>query len=221
VSRFEPHWEVLPPAQRDIWPGLAPSVKMGLVLYGGTATALRLGHRNSIDFDFFTEQPLDFAELERGFEFLKHSRVIQQQENTLSVLAPAQQGAIRVSFFGDIRIGRVGTPSLTQDGVVMVASLLDLLATKLKVILQRIESKDYRDIAAILRAGQDLRDGLMGANAMYSPTFQPTEALKALTYFEGGDLEALPPRDRETLIRAVKSVRQIPEIGVLSRSLSS
>ena len=77
-----------------------------------------------------------------------------------------------------------------------VASLLDLLATK--VILQRIEAKDYQDIAAILRVGKLLQDGLAGAAALYSPSFQPSEAVKALTYFEGGDLAInLSPEDRE------------------------
>ena len=63
MSRFEPHWEVLPAAQREFWPLLAGSVDLGLVLYGGTAVALRLGHRHSIDFDFFTEKPLDREQL--------------------------------------------------------------------------------------------------------------------------------------------------------------
>src|SRR4051812_41286180 len=38
------------------------------------------------------------------------------------------------------------------DGTLLVASLEDLLATKLKATLDRAEGKDYRDIAAILRA---------------------------------------------------------------------
>ncbi len=221
MSGFDPHWEVLPPAQRELWPSFAPSIPMDLVLYGGTAAALRLGHRTSVDFDFFTERPIDPDELEHQFQFLKHSKVIQQQKNTLSVLAPTQQGTVKVSFFGDIGIGRVGTPDLTPDGVVRVASMLDLLATKLKVVLQRIEAKDYRDIAAMLRAGEELEEGLAAGSAMYTPYFQPTEVLKALTYFEGGDLAALAPEDREYLIHSVKNVRHQPVAGVVSRSLSS
>jgi hypothetical protein len=58
VNNFVPHWEVLPPEQREIWPQLVASSSMGFVLYGGTAVALRMGHRTSVDFDFFTERPL-------------------------------------------------------------------------------------------------------------------------------------------------------------------
>jgi hypothetical protein len=220
VSEFEPHGGALPAAQRELWPHLAPSIKMGLVLYGGTAVALRLGHRTSVDFDFFTEHPLDQAEIERVFDFVKQSRVIQQQKNTLSVLAPVQEGGVKVSFFGGIDMGRVGFPDLTHDSVIKVASLSDLLSTKLKVLLQRVESKDYKDIAAILRAGVKLETGLAAALSMYGANFQPSEAMKALTYFEGGDLASLPPSDREFLTRAVAQVRDISALGIVSHSLS-
>ena len=136
------------------------------------------------------------------------------------MLAPSEGGNVKVSFFGGIGIGRVGTPDLTRDAVMKVASIEDLLSTKLKVILQRIEWKDYRDIVAILRSGVKLEDGLGAATAMYSPSFQPSEALKALTYFEGGDLVSLAPEDREYLIRAVSEVRNIPPRAIVSHSLS-
>jgi hypothetical protein len=220
VTAFSAHWESLPPAQRELWPLLAPSVEIGLVLYGGTAAALRLGHRTSIDFDFFTEKPLNREELALGFEFLGRSQVIQDQMNTFSVLAPATPANVKVSFFGEIGIGRVGTPELTPDGAVNVASLLDLLATKLKVMQQRIEAKDYVDVAAILRAGVRLEDGLAAAAALYNPAFQPNEAMKALTWFEGGDLASLSATDKNVLVQAVASVRRIRVVGLASKSLS-
>jgi hypothetical protein len=51
-----PSLAVLPQAQRVLWPSLS-QVPTGFVLYGGTALALRLGHRQSVDFDFFTSRP--------------------------------------------------------------------------------------------------------------------------------------------------------------------
>jgi hypothetical protein len=41
----------------------------------------------------------------------------------------------------------------TRDGVLLVASLDDLMATKLTATLDRAEAKDYRDIAAMISAG--------------------------------------------------------------------
>lgn len=49
---FTPRLDILPPAQRSLWPHLA-QVPGHFVLYGGTAIALHLGHRQSVDFDFF------------------------------------------------------------------------------------------------------------------------------------------------------------------------
>jgi hypothetical protein len=221
MSRIEPHWEVLPAAQRDLWPHLAPTVDLGLVLYGGTAIALRLGHRTSIDFDFFTEKPLDREAIARSFAFLSRSEVIQDRPQTFSVLAPAGSGRVKISFFGKIATGRAGTPDSTSDGVVEVASLLDLLATKLKVIQQRIEAKDYFDLAAILEAGIRLEEGLAAASAMYHPGFQPSEALKALTYFEGGDLASLTNQAKEILVHSVANIRGVPAAALLSESLAA
>lgn len=51
---FTPRLDVLPPAQQALWPRLRAAAGLGFVLYGGTAIALRLGHRASVDFDFFS-----------------------------------------------------------------------------------------------------------------------------------------------------------------------
>ncbi|MGH8227101.1 MAG: hypothetical protein ACRET2_04825 [Steroidobacteraceae bacterium] len=54
---------------------------------------------------------------------------------------------------------------------------------------------------------------------MFKPTFQPSECLKALTYFRGGDLETLSELDRNRLVQAVRAVRDLPEVALLSREL--
>jgi hypothetical protein len=48
TSAFKPRLEILPPAQQEIWPELKSAAELGFVLYGGTAIALRLGHRTSV-----------------------------------------------------------------------------------------------------------------------------------------------------------------------------
>lgn len=49
---MQPRLDILPAQQRSLWPELA-AVPRRFILYGGTAIALQLGHRVSIDFDFF------------------------------------------------------------------------------------------------------------------------------------------------------------------------
>jgi hypothetical protein len=214
---------VLPPEQKQLWPALRPSAHLGFVLYGGTAIALQLGHRSSVDFDFFTDQPMDRGRIYSAFPFLNASTLLQDQPNTLSFLAPStpgQQNRVKVSFFGGIAHGRVGEPRATDDDVLQVASLDDLMATKLKTILQRIESKDYRDIVAMLKASVSLPKGLASATRMYgSANFQPSECLKALVYFEGGDLNELSIPEKHELVRAVSAVRELPQVETVAKSL--
>jgi hypothetical protein len=219
---FKPRMDILPVPQQRLWPELQPSIKLGLVLYGGTAIALRLGHRSSVDFDFFTEKPLDKAVLQSAFPFLQHSTVLQDEPNAYTVLVPGgktQDQHLKVSFFGTIGFGRIGEPEITDDGILQVAALDDLMATKVKVILQRIEAKDYRDIAAMVKAGVSLAQGLSAARAMYGRAFQPSESLKAMVYFEGGDLHTLQ-NDKKTLIVAASAVRDLPLVEIVSRELA-
>lgn len=218
---MRPRLEALPPAQRRLWPQLAPTRSLGFVLYGGTAVTLRLGHRASVDFDLFSAGPLDKAAIRRAMPFAEKATVLQDETDTLTLSASLEGEAqsVRVAFFGSLDFGRVGAPSATDDGA-MIASLDDLMATKLKVILQRIESKDYLDIAAMLAAGVSLPKGLAAAELMFKPTFQPSECLKALIYFRGGDLDGLGEAARNTLVGAVRSVRDLPQVQRLSDQLA-
>ena len=221
---FRPHMAILPPAQQRLWPELRPALALGFVLYGGTAIALRLNHRSSIDFDFFSERPLDNQLLRAAFPFMTQSTVLQDERDALTVLVPygdTEHTHVKVSFFGSIGFGRTGEPDLTEDGVLEVASLQDLMATKVKVVLQRAEAKDYRDLAAMIRAGVSLAAGLAAAQLAFGSAFQPSESLKAMIYFEDGDLHSLLAEDKDTLIKAVSAVRDLPEVAVLSRRLAA
>ena len=66
-----------------------------------------------------------------------------------------EPGNVRLSFFGGLGMGRVGVPTLMDDRVAL-GSEFDLLGTRLKVIMQRAESKDYSDIAKLLQNGPSL-----------------------------------------------------------------
>ena len=158
-QRLEPKLDVLPPAQKEIWMRLAPAPQLGFVLYGGTAIALHLGHRESLDFDFFRFEPLDKDQIRTAFRFINAAAVLQDTPDTLVMLAEMPSGPVKVSFFGGIGFGRVNDPLRTGDDILLVASLDDLMATKLKATLDRAEAKDYRDIAAMISAGVSLPAG--------------------------------------------------------------
>ncbi|ALA60712.1 nucleotidyl transferase AbiEii/AbiGii toxin family protein [Nitrospira moscoviensis] len=217
---IHPRLNVLPPAQRSLWPMLRNTQMLGFVLYGGTAVALRCGHRASVDFDFFSDRPLNREALQQALPFLRNTSIIQEEPQTLSMLVGDSAGdRIKLSFFGAMTYGRVGQPDYTDDGVIQIASLDDLMATKLKVMLQRIESKDYRDVAAMLGAGASLARGLAAAQVLYGPAFQPRASLQALVYFQGGDLQSLSQQDKQTLIAAVTNVNDLPVLQSVAPTL--
>jgi hypothetical protein len=149
---------------------------------------------------------LDSDALYRTIPFLASSTPLQRGPDTLTVLVE-KHGTVKVSFFGGIGIGCVDLPELTEDGVLLVASPRDLLGTKLKVLLQRVEAKDYRDIAALMRSKIPLAEGLGAAQALYQEQFPPCEALKALVYFEGGDLDGLEGEVKSYLTAAVQAFK--------------
>jgi hypothetical protein len=217
-QRFEPRLDILPEAQKTLWPLLEPARRLEFVLYGGTAVALHLGHRCSIDFDFFRFQPLAKKDVEQAFAFMQDAEILQENENTLVVAAQTSHGPVKISYFGGLGIGRISNPPETQDTVLLVASLEDLLATKLKAILDRAEAKDYSDIAAMLNSGVSLERSLGGFATMYRR--DPALPLKALGFFEDGDLPSLPKRDQELLRSARDRVREIPEVTILHGSLA-
>jgi hypothetical protein len=208
----------LPKAQQEIWPLLAPAPGLSLVLYGGTAVALHLGHRVSIDFDFFSAAALDKKRIETSLAFMRGAATIQEDENTLVVNAVMPSGLVKVSLFGGMTIGRINAPLRTSDSTLLVASLEDLLATKLKAILDRAEAKDYRDIAAMLSAGVSLERGLGAFAAMYGK--DPGLALRAIGFFKDGDLPTLPQHDQEMLRAARDRVTEIPEVALAHGSLA-
>lgn len=223
-NAFKPRMGTLPASQQRLWPELRPSTDMGFVLYGGTAIALRLGHRTSVDFDFFSDKPLDRDALRAAFPFIGLSHVLQDQLNAFTVNVPygdSDREHVKVSFFGTIDFGRVGEPGITEDGVLQVASLDDLMATKVKVILQRAEAKDYRDVAAMINDGVSLAKGLSAARALYGISFQPSESLKAMTYFNDGDLKTLTKNEKDCLTSAVGSIRDLPPVDILNYELGA
>lgn len=214
---FDPRFDILPPAQLEIWQTLAPAAPMDFALYGGTAIALQLGHRQSVDFDFFSSKALDKEALRETFPFFWNGGILQDEPNTLVVSANMPSGEVKVSFFGGFGFGRVNDPLQSTDGVLLVASIDDLMATKLQAILDRAEAKDYRDLAAMLASGADLSKALGAFKAMFRG--EPRTALMAIGYFEDGDVGSISAQEKRVLIEARDRVRDLPEIALVYGSL--
>src|SRR3972149_8442186 len=97
-SEFRPKLSILQEPQRRLWSELS-TVPRSFVLCGGTAVALHLGHRQSVDFDFLGSAEFDPDALYHEIPFLKGTQPLQKSASTLTCLVD-RGGPVRVSFFG-------------------------------------------------------------------------------------------------------------------------
>ena len=119
--------DILPSPQRALWEaGFA--VPGDFVLYGGTALALRLGHRQSVDFDFFSAAEFRPGELMRRLPLGAGAVLLQSEPNTLTFAAPVPEGTVKFSFFGGIHWPPV-RPAVRLPNGLAIASMEDLYAT--------------------------------------------------------------------------------------------
>jgi hypothetical protein len=172
-----------------------------------------------MDFDFFGNRPLDPMLLVPAVPFLAGAVVTQRAPNTFSCTVD-RGGVIQVSFFGLPDLPRLAPPLIAPDNGLQVASLLDLAGTKASVVQVRAEAKDYIDIDALLNDGRiDLPMALAAGRAIYGASFNPQNTLKALSYFEDGNLRRLSRQVRDRLARAAREVDldRLPVIAVADR----
>ncbi|MCY4103638.1 MAG: nucleotidyl transferase AbiEii/AbiGii toxin family protein [bacterium] len=155
---------VLSDEVRAAWPILAGAVAdIDGYLAGGTALATHLRHRRSYDLDYMAHQPFSGQDLfDRIAATARHAvcsraepdRMFASVEGAaVEVFAPPRRG----EHPGHVR--RLAPPSRLAG--MRIASLADLLAMKIDVIMYRPKLRDFMDLAAIDNHGQfTLEDGL-------------------------------------------------------------
>jgi hypothetical protein len=90
--------DILDKKRKEILPRLK-IFSSSFYLAGGTGLALQLGHRDSVDFDFFTSKSFDNVKL---FETIKNQfesyqvKKVQDENGTLSIILSSK---IKISFF--------------------------------------------------------------------------------------------------------------------------
>lgn len=217
-GQFIPRLDILPLPQRRLWDEFA-SIPPEFVLYGGTAIALHLGHRESVDFDFFGNRSFDPAKLASAMPFMAGAQITQREPDTLTGIVD-RDGAVKVSFFGVPEIPRLVQPHRVPGNGVKVASLLDLAGMKASVVQVRAEARDYIDVDALITSRRiDLPAALSAGLAIYGRQFNPEITLKALSYFDDGNLRRLPEPLKERLAKAAREVDldRLPDVNDLRR----
>lgn len=201
------HFDILPKAQKVLWNEHLAKGLPGWVLYGGTALALRLGHRTSVDFDFFSSAT--FEPLEWNQKMGWGADILQAEPNTLTVI----HKGVKLSFFGGLSLGVIMQPDMLD--ACPVASLDDLAGCKLAALVNRVELKDYLDVTALLRQGCSLAHLLGCAKAIYHGQFPVAACIKSIAWFDDPALEDLKSADRHLLEQSVMTLGEIPSITLV------
>ncbi len=135
------HREILNPEQERILGQLEFVSQTSLYLGGGTALALQLGHRTSVDFDFYISQKFDVVKMKRMFmNRLSGSRLLgESSDGTLRVAV--ENTEVSVFYYPYALIDR-----LVDFPPLKLASLRDIAAAKVAAVVQRARQRDFVDI---------------------------------------------------------------------------
>lgn len=167
-----------------------PALK-NFYLVGGTALALQLGHRNSIDIDLFTRTDFDSDEL------------LVLLEKKYKVETRFKKGSTIISLVNNIKTDfiRHDYPLVNQpitEEEITFLSKEDIAAMKVHAITQSGKRvKDFIDIYFLLE--YFTMNEIMGFFAKKYPGMSVMIAMKAIHYFEDIDEQIDPPRMKKPL----------------------
>ena len=178
--------EVLPAEQSSLFRVLANSTWLkDYYLAGGTALALQLGHRQSIDFDFFCQASINTTRIKHQLREVGTLEMFSEDKDTIN----AAVNGILLSFF------HYETPLLNdvlKYNTVSIASLLDIALMKIAAISGRGSKKDFIDLYFLLDQFSlghlfekfEIKFGKGSTNTYH--------LLKSLVYFEDAENQPSP-----------------------------
>ncbi len=180
--------ETLPKTTRHYLDLLAQKdISKPFYLAGGTAVALHLGHRISVDFDFFTPESFDVNYLEDELKtFSEYRRERLAKDTLLGTLED-----VRISFFR-YRYNLL-EPPVSFLGT-QILQLPDLAAMKIEAIGQRNVKRDFMDLYFIVhQAGISIENALEYHKAKYTGLdINYGHIILSLGYFDEADDDAMP-----------------------------
>lgn len=185
------HFDILPSATRRAFlycAGLPFLSQSQWYLAGGTALALQVGHRQSVDLDFFTPQEkFREEEIERKLLATHSWKTTLLREGTIyGTLMKAKMSFIAYPFFRPSK-------NKLRYGTVQILSPKDISAMKIVAVSQRGRKRDFVDLYWYCLHQEPLKDIIMRAVNQYPGQEDNLPyILKSLTYFEDAEKDPMP-----------------------------
>jgi hypothetical protein len=156
-------------------------------LAGGTAVALQLGHRLSLDLDLFSERPWSWERIAPALASVGEVAVDRQEEGTFV----GAVGGVRVSLFHYPYV-LLEQPPATRF-TIPLAGLTDIGCMKLVAVAQRGSRKDFIDLYSLGQNGLRVRELLRALERKVPGVeWNPVHILRSLAYFEDAESEPDP-----------------------------
>lgn len=154
-------------------------------LSGGTALSLQLGHRESEDLDFFSQQPFKPELIDQ--QLLEYGK-LSETELSSGTLNTYLNG-VKLQFLHYPY--RLLEPVLAWEGVYL-SSVIDIACTKLQTVGMRGSRKDFIDIFFLLKQ-IPLKTLLQYTKKKYAESdYSETHILKSLVYFDDAEVQPMP-----------------------------
>jgi len=158
------HIEILTREQKDLLQFVG-AFQRGFYLVGGTAIALQLGHRQSIDFDLFTSVRIKGLTLRRQVEKSGFSnKMLGADTDQIHFIL----NGVKVTFFSYPY--PVEHPVML-DRVISMPTLLSLSAMKAFALGRRAKWKDYVDLYFLLGSHFSVTDVCREAFRLFGDSF--------------------------------------------------
>ena len=182
------HPEILEGPQKSLLAQLERTLSgTDFYLAGGTALALHLGHRRSVDLDFFSSESF---ENERLLALLRQIGEFQIRRNDPGTVTGQLEG-IQVSFI-QYAYPMLDPPSKPDFGPV-VAGLRDIASMKLSAIMGRGSRRDFLDLYAVYQHGHSLEEIYAWFQEKYRGiSYDPYHLARSLVYFLDAEEERMP-----------------------------
>jgi hypothetical protein len=174
------HKEILTEEQGELLPLLKKfSRTFGMV--GGTAIALYIRHRRSIDFDLFSLREFDTYLIRKKISKLHTiERIVTDRTGQYTVLIKG----VRFTFF---HYPYGITFSKNFDDYIKIPSLLTLAAMKAHALGQRAKWKDYVDLYFIIKNYYSIDMIVKKAKSIFGNEFNEKLLRTQLAYFDDVD----------------------------------
>jgi len=171
------HKEILTSEQIKLLPLVSKfSKKFGLV--GGTAIALHIGHRESIDFDLFSMESFDNKKIRQKISSQGQiAHVIRDELGQYTLIV----NGVHMTFFHYPFPLDFSEPF---EDIVHLPKLVTLAAMKLYTLGRRVKWKDYIDLYFILRDYHSLSDIIKESKKIFKNDFNEKIVREQLSYFK-------------------------------------